>query len=81
MSVFLEDIPLLPPPLGQVSNFINPETRAPIVYAISSLCLAIMWPIFLLRLYSKVWIAKAFGFDDGQSQFPGHRSLTDMKEQ
>ena len=25
-----------------------------------------MWPIFLLRIYSKIWIIRVFGWDDGK---------------
>ncbi|KAF6239004.1 hypothetical protein HO173_002876 [Letharia columbiana] len=66
----IEDYPFLPPPPGQMSNFENPETRAPAIIIICSTCIALMWPIFLLRIYAKVWISHAFGWDDGQSTGP-----------
>ena len=66
----LEDLPLLPPPQGQSSNFDNPETRGPAIVAVCSVFLSLMWPIFLLRLYSKLRIVRAPGWDDGKPDFP-----------
>lgn len=61
----LYEIPALPPPPGVVSNFVNPETRSPLVIAITVICLALMWPIFVLRIYTKIWLTRNFGWDDG----------------
>ena len=61
-----ENIPLQPPPPGQTSHFDNPETRGPAIVILCSVFIGIMWPIFILRLYSKVWIIRRFGWDDGR---------------
>lgn len=74
MSSF-NDIPFLSPPPGQVTNFENPESRALAITIICSICLALMWPVFLMRIYAKVWVIRAFGWDDGQSAGPLYWSL------
>jgi hypothetical protein len=63
-----ENYPLQPPPVGQTSDFINPETRGPAVIILCSVFVGIMWPLFMLRLYSKVWVIRKFGWDDGKSE-------------
>ena len=67
-----ENFPLQPPPPGQISNFENPESRGPAIVILCSVFIGIMWPIFILRLYSKVWVIRRFGWDDGTPDtFPG----------
>ncbi len=66
-SINYETVPIATPPPGVIPNFDNPETRAPAVIAIIVVCLALMWPIFILRLYTKIWINHSFGWDDGES--------------
>lgn len=61
----LETFPLQPPPPGQISNFIDPETRGPAVRDLCYIFIVLMWPIFLMRLYSKAWVIRKFGWDDG----------------
>lgn len=65
-SSFIENIPLGAPPAGQSSNFENPDTRGPAVVVVCSVFIALMWPFLLLRLYSKVWVIRSFGWDDGK---------------
>ena len=62
-----ENYPLQAPPAGQTSNFIDPVTRGPAVIILCSIFIAIMWPIFLLRIYSKVWLIRKFWWDDGKN--------------
>jgi hypothetical protein len=61
----MDNTPLQLPPTGVNSNFENPETRAPLVIALTVVCLVLMWPTFLMRLYTKLWIMRSFGLDDG----------------
>ena len=63
----IQDIPFIPPPPGQTSDFEHPRSRAPAVIVVSSVCLVLMWSVFLTRIYAKVWITRAFGWDDGIS--------------
>ena len=62
----LEDYPLQPPPSGKISNFDSPETRGPAVIILCSIFLAVMWPVLILRLYSKVWVIRKCWWDDGK---------------
>lgn len=61
-----QNFPLQPPPPGQTSNFNNPESRGPAIITVCSVFVGIMWPILVLRLYSKVWVIRSFGWDDGK---------------
>lgn len=62
----LQDYPLQPPPHGTLSNFKDPESRGPAITAVCYTFIALMWPLFLLRLYSKAWVLRKFGWDDGR---------------
>ena len=64
-SATMENYPAAPPPPGVTPNFVDPETRAPAVIAVSAVCLGLMWPVLTTRLYSKAWILRTFGWDDG----------------
>ena len=66
----IENIPILPPPPEQVSNFVNPVSRGPAIIGVCSTFIALMWPIFLLRIYSKIWVTRNFGWDDGKASQP-----------
>ena len=73
----LQNYPLQPPPPGHVSNFDNPESRGSAIVALCSVFLGVMWPILLLRLYSKMCVIRKFGWDDGKFEWPeGVRILT-----
>ena len=63
---FIENIPLQPPPPGQVSDFTNPESRGLAVVVVCYIFILIMWPIFLLRLYTKAFVTRKLGWDDGR---------------
>ena len=62
----MSDHPVLPPPPGVTPNFIDPETRAPQVRICLALSLALMWPVVAARLYSKAFMLRKFGWDDGR---------------
>ncbi len=59
----------MPPPPGQPPNFENREFRGLVLIILCSVCLALMWPGFLLRIYTKVWVTRSFWWDDGRSLF------------
>lgn len=65
----LANIPLLPPPLGVMPNFVNPENRASILIIISTIFLALLLPFVVLRLYTRIWITRTFDLDDGKHAF------------
>ena len=70
-----ESVPLQPPPPGQISNFDNPESRGPAMVILCSVFIGIMWPILILRPYSKAWIIRRFGWDDGKPDKLPYRKL------
>ena len=57
--------PAIPPPPGVTSNFVNPHTRAPVAIIFISIAISLMWLVVMTRLYSKAWILRSFGWDDG----------------
>jgi hypothetical protein len=63
----LKDLPFEMPPTGQSSNFINPENRGPAVVVVCYISIALMWPIYLLRLYSKAFVVRRIGWDDREA--------------
>ena len=66
-SPAIRNYPLMVPPAGMRSNFVNPPTLQAPVIAISTICLVFMLPIFLLRLYHRAWATRSFWWDDGAS--------------
>ena len=66
-SSLLRDLPLLDIPPRNIPSYENLESQAKIAYVVCSLCMVFMWPIFLLRIYCKIWITHMFGPDDSTS--------------
>lgn len=64
-----KDIPRAPPPPGQTSNFTDPETIDPEIIVLSSVFIAILWPILILRLLSKARVLRTFGWNDSMLEF------------
>lgn len=57
--------PLLPPPPGVTSNFVNPVSRAPAVLAANAVVTAVMLLFVLARLFAKFAYARSqLGWDD-----------------
>ncbi|KAL8671757.1 MAG: hypothetical protein Q9168_003752 [Polycauliona sp. 1 TL-2023] len=63
-SPFFQNFPALPPPPGVSSNFDNPVTRGPDVVIASSICLALMLSLVLIRFYTKIAIKGKLRWDD-----------------
>ena len=63
----LANYPAISPPPGVTPNFIDPETRAPLVIVFSAISLGLMLPILVARLYTKAWVLHSSGWDDGTS--------------
>ena len=57
-------IPGLPPPPGQIPNFINPPSQAHWVYVTLPLCLAVSTPFVWIRLYTASFILKNRGWSE-----------------
>ena len=66
-NAVLAKTPALAPPSGITPNFIDPPTLSTVVITIDVLFLTLMLPIAILRLYSKIWLARSFWYDDGMS--------------
>ena len=73
----LDPVPLEPPEPPQVSNVADPPTIAGTIVAISTICLTLMITLAVLRMYSKVWILRSFGWEDGDSIHLCYASLSD----
>lgn len=59
---------LAPPPPGVTPNFVNPESRGQQYVITSTICLALMISLLLLRLYSKHFISHTLSVDDRESK-------------
>ena len=62
----LADTPAKAPPPGSIPNFVNPENQGYILIVVIATCYSFMFPIVALRIYSKNWIKRSFGSDDGK---------------
>lgn len=57
---------VVPPPPGVTPNFDHPERRLDVtLYIVSSVGMAICTLCLAMRVYTKQWIKKAFGIEDG----------------
>lgn len=59
--------PIIPPPPGQVSNFIDSPSRGYLLTAIGSVVLALQILFFSLRMYSRMFVARKLRWDDCKS--------------
>ena len=57
-------IPLLPPPAGVISNFVNPVSQAKAIKAVSIICMVFVSVTFAMRMYARLWIKRTFQKDD-----------------
>ncbi|KAL8793768.1 MAG: hypothetical protein Q9195_003598, partial [Heterodermia aff. obscurata] len=58
------EMPLAPPPRGIVPNLVNPESRDNQVYIIAGVFMGLMLVFLALRIYAKIGVQKARGWDD-----------------
>ncbi|KAI9791870.1 MAG: hypothetical protein M1816_003415 [Peltula sp. TS41687] len=54
----------MPPPAGVIPNFINPPSRADQLITVNAVLLSITTIFVVLRFYTRVFIARAIGWDD-----------------
>ena len=64
---YLDTTPVRPPPPGQDSNFINPESRSYQLVIIISILSAFIALLVPLRVYTRLRITRSFGADDCRS--------------
>lgn len=60
----LDQIPALPPPNGQHSDFETHETRENLARIVVSFTYALMLLFLALRIYTRIIITNSFGIDD-----------------
>ena len=60
----LTKIPLVKPPPGTKTNFVNPPSLAPAIIGVSVLMIILTVSFVILRLYSNLHAARTFGLDD-----------------
>lgn len=60
----LGEFPALIPPPGVQPNFVNPFSRGPDVVIASSICLALMLVMVIVRFFTKLYIKHRWGWDD-----------------
>lgn len=68
--------PLDRPPPGVTPNYVDPESLAPVLVACITTCLVLMIIFVGMRLYTKLFISRAFGRDDCMSSFNQSSSFT-----
>ncbi|KAI9794021.1 MAG: hypothetical protein M1816_006646 [Peltula sp. TS41687] len=59
--------PALKPPPGVTPNFVDPPTLRPYLIGTAVACGSVSGLFVLLRMYTKVFISRSFGWDDGFS--------------
>ena len=60
----LEQLPGMPPPPGQVSNFVDPPNLLTAVVVVITISSVLMMVAVGLRVYSKLNSARSFSLDD-----------------
>ena len=58
------NVPLLPPPTGQISNFVNPPSLAPVAEGVGGLLVAIETLLLCLRTWSNFKTFSRLRFED-----------------
>ena len=58
------DTPMAKPPEGVIPNFVDPESRGyePIITV--SICLSLMIPFVITRIYANGFVTRHLGWDD-----------------
>ena len=64
MTSFSNPTPALPPPSGQTSNFVNPESLLKWCVLCVSVCLAVTTLVFFLRMYVRVAVKREWILED-----------------
>ncbi|KAI1455295.1 hypothetical protein F4805DRAFT_436287 [Annulohypoxylon moriforme] len=60
----LDNYPAIPPPDGVIPNFVDPYSLTPPGRIVISVTLGLMVIAVVSRLYTRLWITRAFGADD-----------------
>ena len=65
-GIDLSQIPALAPPHGSTPNFVDPERHGYVLIVVTAVFYSLMLLVVALRLYSKNWVNRTFGLDDGE---------------
>jgi hypothetical protein len=60
----LAKIPAMEPPPGMTPNFVNPDSLYPFVIATCTLCLMLTTPALVIRMFTKIHVAKKVNWAD-----------------
>lgn len=60
----LATTPVVEPPNGTISNFVNPETRTELSVTVTSVIMAISLLFYFNRVYVKLYLMKRVTWDD-----------------
>lgn len=71
--------PAQAPPPGVLPDFVDPENQGYILVIVIAICYSIMLPVVALRVYSRNWVARSFGLDDGKCLVADCPELADTR--
>jgi hypothetical protein len=77
LAAVLAKTPIMLPPQGIKSNFIDPPSRAETQIVVSSVVLAFVLPFVINRIYVKLLVQKRVTWDDGEFLKPDLGSKPD----
>ncbi len=66
-SYDLSQVPGLAPPPGVIPNFVDPYTRGPLLLALTTVAMGIMYVFVTARLYCKFYVQRKLSWDDCES--------------
>ncbi|KAM0795823.1 hypothetical protein BDR22DRAFT_919339 [Usnea florida] len=67
-------VPVASPPPGKQSNFVNPQTSMKRAIALHTICLFLVTVCVAIRLYTRLFITRKLGMDDGDARGIGRHS-------
>lgn len=63
-GIDLSKIPLMKPPPGMTSNFINPSSIGNAIIIVNVIFVTLMFGFVTLRIYTKGFLSRSLGLDD-----------------
>ncbi len=60
--------PVLAPPPGVKSNFVDPYSRGPMLVQLNAILLTLVMLFFMMRMWTRVFITRSLGWDDCEFQ-------------
>lgn len=76
MPSSLQPTPALSPPLGETSNFINPESLSKWITLCVTICLSVTGIVFLLRTYVRIVVKRKWILEDCEFSFSCRQSVS-----